>query len=114
MVNIHIYDYFDFLNTDDIRIKGTRMGIETVLTEYLNAMSPEEIAIRYPTVTLEQVYATITFYLHNQQEVEQYLSRWQNYAEAAWQHQQHHPSPAVRRVREIKRQRRRHTKAIMA
>ena len=46
---IDIIDYFDFLDEDDIRIKGTRIGIETVLHDYLNATSPEEIAIRYPT-----------------------------------------------------------------
>jgi len=105
MTNINIHDYFDFLDRDDIRIKGTRVGIETVLLEYFNAMSPEEIAIRYPTLTLEQVYATITFYLHNQHEVDRYLDRWQNHAEIAWQHQQQHPSAAVQRMREIKQQR---------
>ena len=98
-------EYFEFLDSDDIRIKGTRVGIETVLDEYLNAMSPEEIAIRYPTLTLEQVYATITFYLHNRIEIEQYLERWRHYAEEAWQLQQQHPSPAVQKLQALKRQR---------
>lgn len=101
-------DYFDFLSADDIRIKGTRVGIETVLDAYLNAMSPEEIAVRYPALTLEQVYATITFYLHNQAEVEQYLERWQQHAEQAWQQQQQHPSPALQRLQAIKQQRQAH------
>jgi len=68
--------YFDFFNDDDIRIKGTRVGIETVLADYLNATSPEEIAVRHPVLTLEQVYATITFYLKNQYEIDQYIHRW--------------------------------------
>ncbi len=101
-------EYFDFLNPDDIRIKGTRVGIETVLDDYLNAMSPEEIAVRYPTLTLEQVYATITYYLHNQREIEQYLNRWRNYAEQAWQQQQQHPSSAIQRLQALKRQRHAH------
>nr|VFJ90839.1 MAG: Protein of unknown function (DUF433) [Candidatus Kentron sp. H]VFJ91866.1 MAG: Protein of unknown function (DUF433) [Candidatus Kentron sp. H]VFJ98529.1 MAG: Protein of unknown function (DUF433) [Candidatus Kentron sp. H] len=101
-------EYFDFLNADDIRIKGTRVGIETVLDEYLNAMSPEEIAVRYPALTLEQVYATITFYLHNRPEVDRYLERWRRYAEQAWQQQQRDPSPAIRRPRALKQQRRAH------
>jgi len=29
----NINEYFDFYNNDDIRIKGTRVGIETVLDE---------------------------------------------------------------------------------
>ena len=68
-----IENYFDFLNPDDIRIKGTRVGIETVLDDYLGGASPEEIAARYRTLTLEQVYATITYYLHKQEEIEKYL-----------------------------------------
>jgi uncharacterized protein (DUF433 family) len=54
-------DYFDLLSPDDIRIKGTRVGIETVLDDYLRGASPEEIVARYRTLTLEQVYATITY-----------------------------------------------------
>jgi hypothetical protein len=42
--------YFDFLATDDIRIKGHRIGIETVLFEYLHReRTAEEIQALYPT-----------------------------------------------------------------
>ncbi len=109
MRQLNISEYFDFFDADDIRIKGTRVGIETVLEDYLNAMSPEEIAVRYPVLTLEQVYATITFYLHNQCDIERYLDRWRQYAENAWQHQQQHPSPAVLRLQTLKRQRQQRT-----
>jgi uncharacterized protein (DUF433 family) len=102
---ININDYFDFLDDDDIRIKGTRVGIETVLDDYLNASSPEEIAIRYPTLTLEQVYATITYYLHNKDEIDKYLERWLRYLEESWKEQLNNPTPAVRRLKEIKFQR---------
>jgi len=98
-------DYFDFLSEDDIRIKGTRVGIETVLEDYLGGASPEEIAARYRTLTLEQVYATITYYLRHQEEVDAYLARWRAYAEAAWQEQQRNPPPVVRRLRELKARR---------
>jgi uncharacterized protein (DUF433 family) len=111
--DITINEYFDFLDPDDIRIKGTRVGIETVLEDYLNAASPEEIAIRYPTLTLEQVYATITFYLHNQREIDQYLERWRKYAEESWQQQEQYPSPAVERLRQLKRQRLKHSIGVV-
>jgi uncharacterized protein (DUF433 family) len=98
--------YFDFLSPDDIRIKGTRVGIETVLDDYLGGASPEEIAARYRTLTLEQVYATITYYLHKQEEIDSYLERWRAYTEAAWQEQQRDPPEFVRELRErIQRQR---------
>ena len=101
-----IENYFDFLNPDDIRIKGTRVGIETVLDDYLGGASPEEIAARYRTLTLEQVYATITYYLHKQEEIDKYLERWRAYTEAAWQEQQRNPPEFARELRErIQRQR---------
>lgn len=103
---MELENYFDFLNADDIRIKGTRVGIETVLDDYLNGASPEEIAARYRTLTLEQVYATITYYLCNQEELDEYLERWRAYTEAAWQEQQRNPPEFVRELRErIQRQR---------
>ena len=98
--NMELKSYFEFLNPDDIRIKGTRVGIETVLDDYLNGFSPEEIAARYRTLTLEQVYATITYYLHNQEEVDAYLARWRAHGEAAWQEQQRNPPEFVKELRE--------------
>jgi uncharacterized protein (DUF433 family) len=92
--------YFDFLSPDDIRIKGTRLGIETVLDDYLGGAGPEEIAARYRTLTLEQVYATITYYLHKREEIDKYLERWRAYTEAAWQEQQSNPPEFVRELRE--------------
>lgn len=42
---MEIQDYFNFLASDDIRIKGSRIGIESVLYEYIyRAKTPEEIA----------------------------------------------------------------------
>ena len=99
--NQHLMEnYFDFLSPDDIRIKGTRVGIETVLDDYLRGASPEEIVARYRTLTLEQVYATITYYLHKQEEIDNYLERWRAYTEAAWQEQQRNPPEFVRELRE--------------
>ncbi|MBL7183471.1 MAG: DUF433 domain-containing protein, partial [Anaerolineae bacterium] len=68
-------DYFDFLSPDDIRLKGHRIGIDDVLYYYLEGYTPEEIAANLPTLNLEQIHATITYYLHNRAEVDAYLSR---------------------------------------
>ncbi len=35
VIIMQLDDYFDFLGPDDIRIKGSRVGIETVLYEYI-------------------------------------------------------------------------------
>ena len=80
---MELESYFEFLSEEDIRIKGTRIGIETVLDDYLDGISPEEIAVRYRSLTLEQVYATITYYLQNREKVDAYLQAWREYSEQA-------------------------------
>ena len=98
--------YFTFIADDAIRIAGTRIGIETVLHDYQEGASPEEIVLRYPTLSLEQVHATLTYYLANRGKVEVYLHRMKQRQEKAWQEQQHQPSAFVRSLRErIERQR---------
>ncbi len=52
--------YFEFIAEDAIRLKGTRVGIETIVRAYQEGASPEEIALRYPTLSLEQIHATIS------------------------------------------------------
>ena len=72
-----VEDYFDFLTPDDIRIKGSRIGIESVLYEYIHrSRTPEQIAAQLDTLTLEQVYATILYYLHNRQKIDAYVAAW--------------------------------------
>ena len=45
---MQIEEYFNFLAEDDIRIKGTRIGIESVLDEYINYnQTAEAIAERF-------------------------------------------------------------------
>lgn len=63
-------NYFEFLSENDIRIKGHRLGIDTVLEPFLNGFSPETIAQDYPELSLEEIYATITYYFHRQTEIE--------------------------------------------
>jgi uncharacterized protein (DUF433 family) len=77
---MQLEDYFDFQAPDDIRLKGHRIGIESVLYEYVHRhQTAEEIGRRFETLTLEQVYATILYYLHNKEAVSKYLSDWLEY-----------------------------------
>jgi uncharacterized protein (DUF433 family) len=99
---VELESYFEFLSEDDIRIKGTRVGIETVLDDYLEGASPEEIAARYRSLSLEQVYATITYYLHNRAQVDAYLEAWRRYTDQAWQERERNPSEVVKRLRQLK------------
>ena len=99
-------DYFDFLAPDDIRVKGHRVGIESVLYEYLfRERKPEEIAQRFPSLTLEQIYATILYYLHNRAKVEAYMKEWLEWGERMRAEQDRNPPPVVIRIRALKAER---------
>jgi len=103
---MQLEEYFDFLAPNDIRIKGTRVGIETILWDYLDlGLFPEQIAARYRTLSLEQVYATLTYYWRNREQVEAYLRAVEKEVERQRQEQDRHPSPAVQRLRELACQR---------
>jgi uncharacterized protein (DUF433 family) len=98
-------DYFDFLTPEDIRIKESRIGIETVLYDFIHrARRPEEIAADYPTVSLEQVYATVLYYLHNREAVSSYLAAYLEYCERVRREAAEDRSPGIERLRRIKAQ----------
>ena len=98
-------EYFDFLSPNDIRLKNSRIGIETILYEYIyRELTPEEIAGIYKTLSLEQVYATILYYLHNKESVSQYIADWLEWGEKQRKVQAQNPHPAQTRLRELKAQ----------
>ncbi len=52
---------------------GSRVPLAIVVNEFKNGEPPEAIRLHYPTLSLEQVYGAITFYLGNKEEVEKDL-----------------------------------------
>ena len=103
---MQLEEYFEFLAEDDIRLKGTRVGIETVLYDFIHRKrSPEKIASTYPSLTLEQVYATILYYLHNKEAVSKYLTEWLEWGREMRRLQRANPSPLSQRLRQIKAER---------
>ena len=56
------------------RIKGTRVSLDSIIYTFQQGLSPETIATEcFPTLTLEQVYGAITFYLANRKKIDVYL-----------------------------------------
>jgi uncharacterized protein (DUF433 family) len=100
---MQLEDYFNFLAPNDIRLKGSRIGIETILYEYIyRARTPEEIANIYTSLTLEQVYATILYYLHNKEAASKYIADWLEWGRQQRKAQAANPHPAVERLRKLK------------
>ena len=103
---MQLEDYFDFLAPNDIRIKGHRIGIESVLYEYLhNELTPEEMRTRFPTLSLEQIYATILYYLHNEEEIARYLKEWLEHGDQMREQQAQNPTPTMLKLRKIRAER---------
>lgn len=103
---MQLEDYFDFQRPDDIRVKGTRIGIETILYDFIHrARTPEQIAQTYPSLNLEQVYATILYYLHNKEAVTNYIADWLEWSHQQLKAQQLNPSPSAIRLRKLRAER---------
>lgn len=102
---MQLEEYFEILEQDDIRIKGHRIGIDNVLNYHLKGCSPEEILEHFPTLNLEKIYATLTYYYHNQQLVDSYLERIKQWKETHYQESLNNPSPLRQRLKQIKDER---------
>jgi uncharacterized protein (DUF433 family) len=68
-------------------LAGSRVPLDCVVREFQEGQSPEAIRLDFPTLTLEQVYGAITFYLGHKDEEEKAMTereraedafRWKN------------------------------------
>lgn len=90
---MRLEDYFEFEKFDTkfgpaerIRIKGHRIRLENVVEYFNQGMEPKQIVGEiYRSLNLEEVYAAITYYLHNRAEVDAYIQRGQRIADAWYQ-----------------------------
>jgi uncharacterized protein (DUF433 family) len=64
-----------------VRVSGTRVTLDTVVAEFKNGATPEQIAHDYPVLQLADIYAVISYYLSDRDEVEQYLTAQQQEGE---------------------------------
>ncbi|MEH2372152.1 DUF433 domain-containing protein [Nostoc sp.] len=102
-VSKDIAEYFNFLDPGDIRLKNSRIGIETILYEYIDCgRSPDEIAQTYQSISLEQVYATILYYLQNQEIVSAYMKNWLEHGHKMREQQRLNPPPVSEKLRHMR------------
>jgi uncharacterized protein (DUF433 family) len=103
---MQLEDYFVFLSTNDIRLKNTRIGIETILYDYIyRSRTPEEIAKTYLSLSLEQVYATILYYLHNQEQIGKYIADWLEWGHKMREEQKRNPPPISEKLYRLRSER---------
>jgi uncharacterized protein (DUF433 family) len=106
---MQLESYFNFLAPNDIRIQGTRIGIETILYEYIyKSRTAEEIQQTYSSLTLEQVYATILYYHHAKEVVSRYIADWLEFSYQQRKAQELNPHPAAARLQKLRQEREAH------
>ena len=66
-----------------VRVGGTRVTLEAIAVAFSQGATPEEIAQNFPALSLSDVYAVISYYLRNRNEVEAYLSERRRECDAA-------------------------------
>ena len=63
------------------RVGNSRVSLDSVIHCYWQGLSPEAIVDEFPSLTAEEVYGAIAWYLGDQVEVDQHLGqqdvRWQ-------------------------------------
>jgi uncharacterized protein (DUF433 family) len=57
------------------RVGHTRVSLDTLIAAYKRGSSAEEIALRYDSLHLADIYGAIAYYLRHQAEVDEYLER---------------------------------------
>ena len=56
------------------RITGTRVTLDSIVREFKDGATPEQIQEDFPSVTLSDIYSVIAYYLQHSRAVEDYLS----------------------------------------
>jgi uncharacterized protein (DUF433 family) len=59
------------------RVAGTRVSLDSLVYAFWDGKRSETIAQSFPTLTLEQVYGAIAFYLGHCTEIDAYLQQGQ-------------------------------------
>jgi uncharacterized protein (DUF433 family) len=63
-----------------IRVGGTRVTLDTVISAFRRGATAEEIVQQYPSLDLADVYATLGYYLRHHAAIESYLQQRQDQA----------------------------------
>ncbi len=56
-----------------IRVAGTRLPLDNIVIAFNQGATAEEIFQKFPVVSLADIYAVISYYLHHRTEIDAYL-----------------------------------------
>ena len=87
-----------------IRLAGSRVPLDTVVYEFNQGATPEQIQDSFPSVSLHTIYGAIAFYLEHQVAVDEYLRQREREAEELRRKIESRPEVAAFRERLRRRQ----------
>jgi uncharacterized protein (DUF433 family) len=94
--SLNLQDYFEIIpSVGQVRIKGHRLGIEHIVKYFHEGYPPEQIAQHFPGVSLEKIYATLTYYLHHRTEIDDYLTQLEKWVQQRMHEDDMKPAPPV-------------------
>lgn len=87
------------------RVAGTRVSLDSIVYAFREGQTAESIAQAFPTLTLEQVYGAITFYLANSSQIDAYLAKGEEKYEKMRQEQRNADPMFYQKLADARRQR---------
>lgn len=82
-----------------LRVGNTRILLDLVIYSFRLGHTPETITSQYPSLSLDDVYLAIGYYLRHRAEVDEYLHQQEAEAEAFRQaYEREHPPKLTRAV----------------
>jgi uncharacterized protein (DUF433 family) len=85
-----------------IRVGKTRVAIDGVIHAFLEGQSPEAIRRSYQSLSLEEVYGAIAYYLANRADLDAYVLRQRAEWEKLREEQDRNPPPVIQRLRALR------------
>ena len=90
------------IRTDEhgrLRVGGTRVLLDLVIYSFRLGSTPETITEQYPTLSLDDVYLAIGYYLRHREQVDSYLLQQETEAEEFQRtYEAQHPPTLTREV----------------
>ena len=84
-----------------LRVGDTRVSLDSVIYAFAQGHAPESIRQQFSSVSLEEIYGALAFYLANREEVDRYLARQQQVWDRVKQQAVHQPAAVVARLRAL-------------
>jgi len=87
-----------------VRIRGSRVRLDTVIYAFNQGATAEEILQQYPSLALSEIYGTIGYYLQHRDSVDSYLQERGKEHDRVRQLNESRTDPVGLRERLLKRQ----------